>query len=133
MEETMRFTKLFVTTLAALAPLSLFGCSGSEEYEISGEVKAAATAGAITVEFFEVDGEEHESLKRIELAAPGSFKEKVEATTDARLLVRAIADADDNGACTEGELWDEAEATPKDGKVAPVVLELTAATCPKSQ
>jgi hypothetical protein len=106
------------------------GCSSTQEVEITGEVKAAAVSGPISIEFFEVAASEEEtgaSIKKIELTQPGQFSEKLEIEGD-EVRVFALADADKDGACTEGEAWAEALAPVKeDGSVDPVSLELVVA------
>ncbi len=129
----MKNISLVMVTLFSAAALA--GCSGTQEYEITGEITSGqAVAGPISLEFFEVaqDDEEAapESVLKVELEGLGPFTETVEVAEDSNILVMALEDTDGDGACTEGELWAEAEVTPnEDGTVEAVNLELTAAAC----
>jgi hypothetical protein len=122
-------------SLLSVAAL-LGGCASGEDYQVSGEVSAAqAVSDPIVVEFFEADATDTtvapESVLKIQLDALGQFDEKINVDPASKILVRAIADADGDGACSEGELWAEASALPKeDGTVDPLTLELAAAACP---
>lgn len=126
-----------LTLLSLLsAALVVAGCESTEEYEVTGEVTSAQTvSGAITLEFFEVDANDdtaaRESIKSVELSAVGAFTETIEASPEAKIIAVALVDADGNGACTEGELWDEAEVVRKaDGTLEALALALTADPCP---
>ena len=131
----MNISKLGLT-LSFISLAALTACSGGEEYTVSGEVSSAqSVSGPITLEFLEADPAdasiEPESVLSVELAELGSFEELVEIDPESSLIVRALADADGDGACTEGELWDEAELTPgEDGTVEAVSLDLAATPCP---
>ncbi|HZO13961.1 MAG TPA: hypothetical protein VFB62_11905 [Polyangiaceae bacterium] len=128
-----------LTLLSLLsAGLMLVACGSTEEYEVTGEVSSAQTvSGAITLEFFEVDANDaaaRESIKSVELSAVGAFTETIEASPDAKLVAVALVDADSDGACTEGELWDEADLVRKtDGTLEALALALTADPCPATQ
>lgn len=125
-----------LTLLSLLsAALLVAGCESTEEYEVTGEVSSAQTvSGAISLEFFEVDANDaaaRESIKSVELTAVGAFTETIEASPDAKIIAVALVDADGNGACTEGELWDEADLVRKtDGTLEALALALTADPCP---
>jgi hypothetical protein len=124
-----------LTLTSILAAALLAGCESTEEYEVTGEVSSTqAVSGPISLEFFEVDADDasvRESIKAVELSALGPIAETIEATADAKIVAVALVDADGNGACTEGELWDEAEMTRKaDGTLEPLALDLTADPCP---
>ena len=125
-----------VSSLAVASILALMtGCSG-QDVEVTGEAKSAASIdGPISIEFFSVpsdSADEPESLAKLELDKLGAFKQTVNVEGD-KIKIRAFADSDKNGACTEGEAWAEVEATVKeDGTVDPVTLDLTAAACPKA-
>ena len=130
----MKIAKLMVVSLfsAALAA----GCAATEEYEVTGEVSSAqSVSGPITLEFFEVDPDdpdaERVSLKEVTLDALGAFTETIEVTEDYKIIAYAIEDQDGDGACTEGELWAEAEAEPnEDGTIDPITLALQGTACP---
>ena len=47
--------------------------------------------------------------------------------------MRAIADADADGACSQGELWGETSAKIQDDAVEPITLALGAEACPKAE
>ncbi|HEV8245737.1 MAG TPA: hypothetical protein VGP93_08210 [Polyangiaceae bacterium] len=116
----------------------LAGCGSGREVEVKGEVTAPATLavqGMIIVDFLDVTGDgdsKAEVVRSVELDAPGSFAEKVSLEGD-RVIVRAIDDADGDGACTAGEAWAEAQAdVATDDTVEPVTLTLSNAPCPAS-
>ena len=128
----MHKIKLVSLGLASLAlAVTLAGCSGTEEVEIKGETKSSeAVSGKITIEFFDVVDDEETSLEKLTLDALGPFEQTVEAEGD-RIRVFALADANGDGACSEGEAWAEAEARVlEDGTADPVTLELQAKACP---
>ena len=128
------------TILGSIAILSILsfaaGCAG-REVEVTGEAKAAASttlSGPISIKFLEVSDEsaavaEYVSIKTIELASPGEFKEMVGVEGDTVYLF-ALNDVNKDGACSEGEAWAKAEAAVKeDGTLDKVTLELAVADC----
>ena len=116
--------------LSLVSALALFGCSSSRDVEVTGQVSAPSTAqGEILVEFFEIADSETTSVHSITLAGAGAFSETVPLEGD-KLLVRAIADADGDGKCTAGELWDEIEADIDSDDTASATLSLHAGDCP---
>jgi hypothetical protein len=123
-------------SLSLLSAALVAGCSSGEDYQVTGEVSSAqAVSDPIVVEFFEADATDATiaptSVKKIQLDALGSFDETINVDPASKILVRAIADADGDGACTEGELWAEASALPKDdGTVDALTLDLAATACP---
>jgi hypothetical protein len=131
-----------MNTIRLLAPVALFaalsaaGCSSARDVEVSGEVKSASsTQGQIIVDFFDVAGEgenlELTNVHSIELDQLGTFNEKVPLEGE-RVLVRAIADTNGDGACSEGEAWAEMEAAiEKDA--ASVALDLSVQACPAAK
>jgi hypothetical protein len=128
MAKVRSFGVLMVFSFAAAA------CSSGRDVEVKGEVIAPASLsvdGTILVEFVDViDVEKREVVHSVELDAPGSFDAKVALEGD-KVMVRAIADADGNGACSAGESWAEVEATiAEDDTVEPVSLTLADAACP---
>ncbi len=109
-------------------------CSSGRDVEVKGEVIAPASLsldGKILVEFVDViDVENREVVDSVELDAPGSFVEEVALEGD-KVLVRAIADADGDGACSAGESWAEVEVTiAEDDTIEPVSLTLADTACP---
>jgi hypothetical protein len=127
----MRTIRFF--TLAAALPLalSLSACSSSRDVEVTGEVSAAQVKGEIFLEFFDVDGDQTESVHTTTLTTAGAFTETVPLAGD-KVLIRAIDDADGNGACTAGESWAEIEADiDENDQVKDVVLALASAPCPE--
>ncbi|MFO0567312.1 MAG: hypothetical protein U0263_16765 [Polyangiaceae bacterium] len=121
-------TKSAFLALAALALIA--GCGASRDVEVTGQVDAPATAkGDIVVEFF--DGmDATESAHSLKLAGPSAFVEKVPLEGDT-LRVRAVLDADGDGKCSAGELWDEvAKKVDDDDKVDDLVLTLESGACP---
>lgn len=118
--------------LSFVTALALFGCSSSRDVEVTGQVSAPSTAqGEILVEFFEVTDSENTSVHSISLAKAGAFNEKVPLEGD-KLLVRAVADADGDGKCTNGELWDEIETDVDSDDTASITLSLQAGPCPEN-
>ena len=129
-------------TIRLLAPVALFaalsaaGCSSARDVEVTGEVKSASsTQGKIFVEFFDVAGEgedlELTSVHSVELGQLGTFNEVVPLEGD-RILVRAIADANGDSMCTEGEAWAEMEAAIEED-AANVALDISVQPCPAGQ
>jgi len=128
----MNTTKIIV---AAFAMGMLYGCAGTEEYEVTGEVASAqAVSGPITLRFFELeaaDDAERVSLAETQLDAPGTFTETVEATSGASIIVSALVDSDGDGACSEGELWAEQTLEPDaEGLLPAAQLTLAGVACP---
>jgi hypothetical protein len=122
-------------TALALVALSAFACSSARDVEVNGEVSAASGSsvqGEIVVEFYDIAGEGEEleltNIHSLTLAEVGSFKETVPVEGD-RLLIRAIADTDGDGACSANEAWAESEVA-IDGDTATVSLALSAKACP---
>ena len=115
-------TKSAFLALAALALIA--GCGASRDVEVTGQVDAPATAkGDIVVEFF--DG-----MDSLKLAGPSAVVEKVPLEGDT-LRVRAVLDADGDGKCSAGELWDEVtKKVDDDDKVDDLVLTLESGACP---
>jgi microcompartment protein CcmK/EutM len=130
---------LKISLMTWIAGAALAGCSNAKEYSIEGEVKAnTAVDGKIAMEFFQVetvDGKANrESVHKVTLDKIGAFKEKVDLTPGSKALVRAIADKDGNGACTEGELWGEATLEKlEEGKPNLITVTLAAQACPKAE
>ena len=129
--------KLVKISLAAwIACAGLAGCSNAKEYAIEGEVKAsAAVSGKIALEFFQldtVDGKtSRQSVHKATLEKLGAFKEKVDLTPGTKALVVAIADSNNDGVCSEGELWGEATLDKlEEGKTNLITVNLAAAPCP---
>lgn len=132
MKENIRLGLRFcLVTVGAVALSGLAGCGGAREIEVEGEVAApASVTGPISVEFFDVADDEEISVLSIEVAEAGAFKQTVEVEGDA-IRIFALADADADGACTEGEAWGEIEAAVSDDDtVAPVAIELALEPCP---
>lgn len=111
------------------------GCNSSREVEVTGEVSAASgtpVSGKIVVDFRDVVSEDEapKSVATTVIEGPGAFTQKGDFKGD-EVLVRAINDKDDNGACSAGEAWAEAKAPiGDDDEVAPVNLALVNAPCP---
>jgi hypothetical protein len=129
-------TRGVVRASVVLTTALLAGCGSSREVEVKGEVQAPssiAVQGAIRVEFIDVTGDEtadSEVVHSVELTTPGAFDEKVSLEGD-KVLVRAINDSNDDGECSAGEAWGEAEAEiGEDDTVVPLTLTLANAPCP---
>jgi hypothetical protein len=103
--------------------------------EVTGEVSAPAAAGvqgAIRLDFLDIESESEapESVHTEQLAALGAFSATAPLAGD-KVRVRAVNDRDANGACTEGEAWDEVDAdVSAEDKVEGVKLELVNEPCP---
>ncbi len=123
--------KIWVLGLALASATALAGCGSSRDVEVTGQVTAPASAqGEIVVEFFEVSDSGPTSVHSATLASPGAFSEKVPLEGDS-VLIRAIGDADGDGKCTAGELWDEIEVSIADDDTAKdALLTLAAGPCP---
>ena len=124
-----KFISIF--TVLSAAALAL-GCSSSRDVEVTGQVSSASAQGQILLEFFDVDGADKTSVHTAKADADGSFKATVALSGD-EVLVRAIADADADGACSQGELWGETSAKIQDDAVEPITLALGAEACPKAE
>jgi hypothetical protein len=103
--------------LAAIGPLS--GCSGSRDVRVSGKVALASSVAEgkpVRVEFYEPKSAAADAgadgafafVDAVTLEAAGPFQDTVSVTGDS-IHVVAIVDADQNGACTDGEAWGEAD------------------------
>jgi hypothetical protein len=118
------------------AGLALFGCSSSRDVEVTGNVSAPASlsvSSEIQLEFFDLTGE-GEELERTSVhsarVALGEFSETISIEGE-KIVVRAIADANDDGACSAGEAWAELEAdVADDDTVSGIALTLAAQPCP---
>ena len=121
----------FAATVMLSGLALIAGCSSSRDVEVSGKVSAGSVSSEITLEFFDVNGSDKTSVHTAKLGDDGSFKETVSIEGD-EVLVRAIADADGNAKCTEGEQWGEASAKiSDDDKAGPIEVALSLAACPK--
>lgn len=133
----MKTSTLAMISLCTMALAA--GCSSARDVEITGEVSSAqSVAGPITLSFYEVADEGGEAAERLlvstsEIAELGAFSETVEVAEDTVVVV-ALADADGDGSCTDGELWAEAEAQVNDDDtVEPLALDLAASPCPPAE
>jgi len=125
---TIRF---FALAAALPLALSLSACSSSRDVEVTGEVSAAQIKGEIFLEFFDIDGDQTESVHTTTLSAAGTFAETVPLAGD-KVLIRAVDDADGNGACSAGESWAEVQADiDENDQVKDVLLALAQAPCPE--
>jgi hypothetical protein len=131
----MKHRSLLASAVVLSLAAALGGCGSSREVEVTGSVSAASSvSGEIALEFFDVNGEgadrELTSVHTAKLQSPGDFTEKVELEGEI-VLVRAIADSNGDGKCSEGEQWGEAEASIKDDDtVDPITVSLAAGACP---
>ena len=118
-------------SMLTIASLGTFGCGSSRDVEVNGEIATPASAqGTIVVEFYENKDDEWSRVVSIELAQAGKFSEKVSLEGE-KVRVRAFTDGDGNGACTNGEAWQEAESEISDDATASVSLTLAATPCPE--
>ncbi len=128
----MKMTKL--TLVPFLIAAFATGCAATDAYDVTGEVTSSATvAGPITLQFYGVNADNtREEADSVEVDALGSFSASIEvAEGSTKVAVMALEDSDNDGACTEGELWGEQEVTPEaDGTLPALALVLTAETCP---
>jgi len=114
-------------SLAAVA-----GCGSSRDVEVTGEIQSVS-GSSIRLEFFEVTGEGADAVRESAYVAtvlePGAFDLMVPLEGD-KVVIYALADADSNDQCDEGEAWTELEADVKDDKIEGISLELVVAECP---
>ncbi|HMR05585.1 MAG TPA: hypothetical protein PKA88_07395 [Polyangiaceae bacterium] len=124
--------RITLVSLVALGCLSV-GCSSSRDIQVKGEILGAASQQSMLVEFWELNSTEQNKVHSMTVAAPGSFEETVPLEGDT-LLVRVIADADGNEACSAGESWGESIAQIVDEE-APleVSVSLSSAACDTSE
>jgi hypothetical protein len=123
-----------LTTTCLLALIVLAACDVTRDVDVNGEVTATqAVSGRVLLEFFETaEGEaaERVSLEEVEIAGLGPFAETLSISEDI-LIVRAIVDADGDGACTTGEMWGEAQRSADgDGTFAPFAILAEQRACP---
>jgi hypothetical protein len=124
--------------LVAAAAVSVAGCSGAREVAVEGEVvdsTGAALQGIVVVQFHDLKGEGDEVEQALVhtkvLDGVGAFDETIEIEGD-RVLVRAFRDMNLDGACTDGELWGEAESPVEETDVVEGLrIDLASAPCPK--
>jgi hypothetical protein len=129
-----QMAKVWGVGVVVMLSLAATACSSGRDVEVKGEVSAPASLtidGKIRVEFVDViDDEDREVVHSVELDAPGSFDEEVALEGD-KVLVRAIADSDGDGACSAGESWAEIEVPiAEDDTIEPVSLTLAETACP---
>jgi hypothetical protein len=118
------------------AGLSLVACGSSRDVEVTGQVSAPASLSIqseIQLVFYDLTGEA-DALERSSVhttrVAIGDFDETIAVEGD-KIVVRAIADADEDGACSAGEAWAELEADiADDDTVSGLALTLAAQPCP---
>jgi len=122
-------SKYFTIAIALSAASLALGCSSSRDVEVTGQVSSGSAKGDIVLEFFDVEGEEKTSVHTAKAEADGSFKATVAIAGD-ELLVRAVADADESGACSAGESWGEITAKVEDDKVDSITITLGSEPCP---
>ncbi|HEU4410552.1 MAG TPA: hypothetical protein VFS43_35180 [Polyangiaceae bacterium] len=122
--------------LLAVYVCALAACGGGREVEVKGEAVGAggaALSGPIRLEFYEIDddGQVGDSVDALSLDGAGAFATKVKLEGES-VRVLAVADANGDEACSEGELWGEANAdiADDDTLAAPIKVELKAAPCP---
>jgi hypothetical protein len=126
--------RLLLATPVALLLCLEMGCGSSREVAIKGQVGSNAAAqvdGPIAVQFFDVmDAEKPLLVHSIKLDKLAAFDAKASLQGD-EVLVRAINDRDDNGACSAGEPWAEVRVPVKDDDTVDTVsLELNLGSCP---
>lgn len=138
-EVSMNYHKVWALVGAGYLGLTAAGCSSGREVEVSGKISAPSsvtTGNKLAVDFIDVVGEgdalEKSVAHRLEMEAPGDFKETV-ALEGSKVIVRAIDDRDGDGKCTAGEAWGEKEAEVVDDKVEAVTLTLGTAACPAGE
>lgn len=117
--------KVTLVSLIAVGCLAV-GCSSSRDIQVKGEILGASSQQSMLVEFWELESTEHNLVHSMTVTAPGAFDETVPLDGDT-LLVRVIADADGDGACTAGETWGESIAQVVD-ETAPLEVSVTLST-----
>jgi hypothetical protein len=112
-------------TTALFASVCAVGCGDARDVEVSGEVATASGIDAskpIRVEVYADDPEteaneagEYTFVDAFELEHAGEFAETLSIEGESVLLV-ALADANGNGKCDDGEAWGEATSEVTDDK-----------------
>lgn len=130
-------TQRIASLLSFASVLALAACNSEREVETKGEVSlpAGSSAQAVLLEFYDIPKEEGATEKKVDtlmLDKPGAFTRTVSVGGD-KIRIFALADADKDGKCTQGEAWASAELRIKedDSIEAPAVLELKTIDCPK--
>ncbi len=122
-------------TLLALATVGglALGCSSARDVQVKGEIQGGLSQQDVLVEFWDLTDSEQTKVHSVTVQAPGSFDETVPLEGD-QLLVRAIADNDDNGVCTPGEQWGETDTALSDGdETLAITVTLSGAACEDSK
>lgn len=129
---TLSHTSFFTLCIVALSVAS--GCSSGRDVEVAGTAAPApglSTKGAVIVEVYDLaDAEDPKLVGTTKLDAAGKFSSKFTVEGDS-LRLRAIDDADGNGACSAGELWGSVEVKVTNDAVKDAAIELMALPCPK--
>jgi hypothetical protein len=125
---------LLIAAPVALLSCLAIGCGSSREVAIKGEVGSSASTqvdGPVAVQFFDIVETAKPSLVHsITLTGLATFDAKA-PLEGKEVLVRAINDRDNNGACSAGEPWAEVRVPVKeDDTVDAVNLALSAGACP---
>ncbi len=134
----MRTTMRSCLGVMVVAASFMAGCSGAREVVVEGEVvesSGAALQGVVVVQFHDLKGEGDEAERSLVhtkvLDGVGAFDETIELEGD-RVLVRAFRDLNLDGACSDGELWGEAEGVVEEtDSVEGLRIELAGAACPQ--
>ncbi len=133
----MNIARIGSRSLALATVIAGFAaCSNAKSFDIEGQLSApSAVTGKIALEVFQLDTADGKTTRtsvfKTTLDKLGAFKENVDLSPGSKALVRAVADADGNGACTAGELWAEALIDKlDDSKANAVTLALAASPCP---
>jgi hypothetical protein len=131
----MRNFPMGLLALSTVLALST-GCSSSREVEVSGETtssSAGALSSAVQIEIYEMpgaEGAEQKLLTKLTLPKPGPFTTKIDVEGN-KIRLFAVADVNNDGACTAGELLAEKEVTiDSSDKVEKVDLALASGACP---
>lgn len=128
----MKSNRLSFLSLMSVATLAV-ACTATTDYELNGQVAATSSIDSpITLQFFEITvDEERNEVGTQELAEPGDFSASISVEEGAKVLVRALVDSNNDGLCTEGELWAEQELEANaEGILPDASLQLSAAACP---
>jgi hypothetical protein len=119
--------------------LGLLGCSSARDVEVSGKVMAASSVAVVdevVIDFIDLVGDGADAPRSVvrttKLKTLGDYRETLALEGD-RVLIRAVADDNGDGVCSEGEAWGEVQARVDQDKVEAESLVLSTKACPREE